>query len=187
MTPGPGWDMLVIAGVAATAVVLVRAGVMHMLDPTPLAASLGTRSGHRWLPAAVRTWGLVETGLGGGLVAAVVWPGLWATSLTVAAVLVLVGYSVWLSVRARSSQPWCSCTSSRTPINSAAILRPLVMAAPVAVLAALSSSGSNPLAGMGPVEMITTCFAGLGLGLVGWFYPEAVAVPTARQRLGLAL
>lgn len=187
MTLGPGWDMLVVAGVAATAVVLGRAGVMHMLDPTPLAASLGTGSGRRWLLAAVRTWGLVETGIGGGLVAAVVWPGLWATPLAVAAVVVLVGYSVWLSVRARSSRPWCSCTSSRAPINSAAILRPLVMAAPVAALAALSWSGSDPLAGMAPVEMITTVFAGLGLGLVGWFYPEAVAVPAARQRLGLAL
>ena len=59
--------------------------------------------------------------------------------------MVLVGYSVWLSFRARSSQPWCSCTSVQTPINMAAILRPLIMAGPVVGLAVLSWSSNDPL------------------------------------------
>lgn len=186
MNSPSGSSLLIAAGVVATASVLGRAGVVHLWDPSPLAATV-FRSANAYSALLVRLWGLVEVVLGGGLAAAVVWPGLWAAALAVAAVVVLVGYSVWLSVRARSSRPWCSCTSSQSPVNLAAVLRPLVMAGPVVALAMSSWSDSDLLAGMAPSEMIAVFLAGLGLGLLGWFYPEAVAVPTARQQPGLAL
>ncbi len=181
MSVETGAGVLVLSAIVGTAAVLGRAGVAHMWDPTPLAVTV-FGGANAYSALLVRLWGLVEVVLGGGLVAAVVWPGLWAAALAVAAVVVLVGYAVWLSVRARSSRLWCSCTSSQAPVNLAAILRPLVIAGPVVALAVLSWSGNDLLAGMAPVEMSATVFAGLGLGLVGWFYPEAVAVPTARQQ-----
>lgn len=89
-----GAGVLVLSGIVATASLLGRAGVLHAWDPRPLTATVfGDAKAYSVL--LVRFWGLVEVALGGGLVAAVVWPGLWAAALAVAAVVVLVGYSVW--------------------------------------------------------------------------------------------
>ena len=178
--------VLVVSGTVATATLLGRAGVVHMWDPTSLAATV-FGGANPFSVLLVRIWGSVEVVLAGGLAAAMVWTSLWAAPLAVTTVVVLVGYSVWLSFRARSSRPWCSCTSDQVPVNLAAILRPLLMAGPVVALAVSSWSGHHLLAEMTPVEMITAAFAGVGLGLLGWFYPEAVAVPTARQQLGSTL
>ena len=183
MSVGLGWGMLITAGVIGAAVVLGRAGVTHMWDPTPLAETLSDNRRRVWLLAVVRLWGLAEVALGGGLLAALVWSGPIALAAPIATCSVLVGYAVWLSYRARSVQPWCACTTGQSPVNLASVIRPLVMAVPVVGLVALAGSGTSLLEGTVLAELAGTLLAGLGLGLIGWFYPEAVTTPAARQQL----
>ena len=185
MSVGFGWAVIVVAGAVATTNVMGRAGITHLGDPGPLAASLSDSSHNRWLLVVVRLWGLAEVALGGGLLAALLWPGPWAVAVSIATCVVLVSYAVWLFYRARSANPWCSCTTGQAPVNLASIVRPLVMAGPVAGLAIFASSGTHLLEGVTSVEVTGTLLAGLGLGLVGWFYPEAVTTTAARRRLGV--
>ena len=97
-----------------------------------------------------------------------------------------MSYTLWLVHRSRSTRPWCSCTTGRTPINLATILRPPVMALPAAGLA-IVTIGSGPLVleRMASVELAGAVLAGVGLGLIGWFYPEAITNPADRQTLGV--
>lgn len=185
MTVGFGWGVIIFAGAVATASVMGRAGILHLGNPGPLAATLSENTQHRWLPVIVRMWGLGEVMLGCGLLAALLWSGPWAVAVSITICAVLLSYTAWLFHRARSANPWCACTAGQTPANLASVVRPLVMAGPVAGLAIFASSGTHFLEGVTPVEAAGTLLAGLGLGLVGWFYPEAVTTTAARQRMGV--
>lgn len=185
MGGGFGWNLIVVAGAVATASVMGRAGIVHLGDPAPLASTLSENSQHRWLLVVVRLWGFVEVVLGVGLMAAHWWSGLWAVAVAIAACVVLVSYAVWLFYRAGSPNSWCACTTGQAPVNLASIVRPLVMAGPVAGLAVFALWGIRLFEGLTPVEIAGALLAGLGLGLVGWSYPEAVTTTAARHRLGV--
>ena len=175
-----GWATLLVAGVVATGTVLVRAGVAHVWDPTSLAGSLSAGLQHRWLGSAVRLWGIVEVALGAGLVIALLRPGPWAVAAATVTGVVLTGYVFWLVRRSRSERPWCACTAAEVPINLATIVRPLAMALQAFGLA-FSSRGWPIFGGLAVFELAGAVLAGVGVGMIGWFYPEAVA--TTRDRL----
>ena len=79
--------------------------------------------------------------------AALLWSGPLAVGVSIVACGVLLGYTLWLSYRARSAHPWCACTSSQAPVNLASIVRPLVMAVPVVGVTFVASSDTFLLEG----------------------------------------
>lgn len=179
---GVGLNIVIIAGIIATGTVLTRAGTLHAWNPAPLAGTLSPGPQPRWVPTAVRIWGLTEVVLGAGLVVALLQPGAAVLAITTSAIL--VGYTLWLAGRHRSSQPWCACTGGQTPINLATVLRPLAMALPAAGLAFNAGGGRYSLDGIAAVDLTGGIIAGLGLGFIAWYFPEAITTTTDLQRNG---
>ena len=181
---GVGLNSVIIAGVIAAGTVLTRAGTLHAWNPAPMAGTLSPGPQPRWVSAAVRIWGLSEVVLGAGLVVALLQPGPAAAGLAAATSAMLMGYTLWLAGRRRSSQPWCACTGGQTPINLATVLRPLAMALPAAGLALNAGGGRSSLDGIAAVDLTGGIIAGLGLGFIAWYFPEAITKMTDLQRIG---
>ena len=185
MNMGESMNIVIAAGVIAAATVLIRAGILHAWNPGPLAGTLSAGPQRRWTTPAVRFWGLAETALGAGLAMALLQPGAPAAATAAATSAVLLGYTLWLARRYRSSQPWCACTGGQTPVNLATVLRPSMMALPAAGLAVTAGSGRSLLEGLAAVDLTGGVIAGLGLGAIAWFYPEAITTTADLQRIGV--
>ena len=182
---GESVNIFIIAGVVATGTVLARAGALHARNPAPLAGTIFQGPQPRWATSAVQIWGLAEIILSTGLIVALLQPGPATAGMAAAVGTVLAGYTLWLAGRYRSSRPWCACTAGHTTINLATIFRPLAMALPAAGLAINAADGRALLNGIAAIDLAGGVIAGLGLGAIAWFYPEAITTTDDLQRIGV--